>query len=188
MPDQGSFSLGDRWAAQPLRFVFLWTMVLSGGLFGAWTWAAAPEEGMREPFVAVLSGAVFGLLLGACLTWLQHSTRKKSGFAEMDHHGRLVLVQALRTGCPPADPSFHSVLRRLVAYNLDQAGKGRRAMPVAFGFLLALSVVNTVFLSRWFLLLVLWFVVLGVCVRVVSGRAEVRLAGLERALAEQESP
>jgi len=110
--------------------------------------------------------------------------RKKSGFAELDHHARLVVSRALRTGRPSDDPSFHPALRRQVAYALDHARKSRRAAPVAYGAMLLLGVVNTWLISPWFLLLVLWFVVLGVYAWITFTRAEARLTGLERALAE----
>ena len=184
MTTQTSFSLGDRWAAQPLWFTFLCITVLSGGLFGLLTGVGGPDQEFREPLVATLLGALFGLLLGASMTWVLHRMRKKSGFAELDHHARLVVIRALRTGHPSDDPSFHPALRRQVAYTLDQARKNRRAAPAAHGAMLLLAVVNTWLISPWFLLLALWAMFLGVYAWITFTRAEARLVGLERALAE----
>ncbi|MEO3784497.1 hypothetical protein ABGB12_14265 [Actinocorallia sp. B10E7] len=184
MTNQTSFSLSDRWAAQPLWFTFLYTAVLSGGLFALWTRVTGPDREMREPLVAVLLGVLFGLFFGAGMTWLQHWIRKKTGLAELDHHARLVVSRALRTGHPPADPSFHPALRRVVAYSLCQARKNRRAAPVAYGAMLLLGAVNTWLISPWFVLLILWFVILGAYAWIRFIREEARLAGLERALAE----
>ncbi|WP_106401971.1 hypothetical protein [Actinocorallia populi] len=183
MPDRTEFSWGDRWAVQPWWFTFLFVAVLSGGSFGLWTWLAAPDEEMREPYVAALIGAFFGLFLGAFMTWAQHWTRKKSGFAELDQHARLVVVRALRTGRLPEDPSFHPVLRRPVAYHLEQGRKSRRVLPVAYGVLLLVAAVNTLTIGPWALLLGLWFAVMGIYGWVSSGRAEARLAGLAQGLA-----
>jgi len=171
---QDDFSWRERWAAQPLWFTFLYLAVLGGALFALWTWVAAPEEEMRTPGVAALSGAAFGLLFGAVMALVRRSVWQKSGLAELDGHARLVVIQALYTGRLPDDPSLHSRLRRPVAYHLEQERKSRRSVPVVYGLLLFIAVFNMWTVSLWFVLLGVWAVALGVYAWFSSARSVVR--------------
>lgn len=187
MPEQTDFSLGDRWAAQPLWVPFFFAVVVSGGAGGAAMWAKAPEEELRDPYIAFAMGALLGLLLGGLLTLVRRRAEKRTGVAELDHHARLVVGRAMRTGRPPADPALHPLLRRLAASVLERERKSRRVAPVFYGFLLLVAVWNTLVVSPWFAVLILWFGVLLAYSLIMFPRVEARMLGLERALAEAET-